>query len=116
MTERSVRAALISLDDRLRQQVRDVLGDPDLGASLDLELSVPFASYGEEQVRALRQLNPDLVIIDLEDDPELGVRLAQFLTESGPGQRILGVGPMLSPELLLGVLRAGAVDYLPKPV
>jgi pilus assembly protein CpaE len=56
------------------------------------------------------------VVIDLSDDPSLGVRFAQFLAEHSRGQRLIAAGPTLEPELVLGIMRAGAVDYLLKPV
>ena len=116
MTDRSLRAALISTDDAFRDQLRELLADGELGVTLRLEISERFAAYGEEQVHALRQLNPELIIIDLEDDPELGVKFTQFLSSSNPAQRVVAVGPSLSPELLLGAMRAGVADYLTKPV
>ena len=64
----------------------------------------------------MRQLHPELIILDLADEPELGIRLAHFLSEAAPGQRFVAVGPHLSPELLLSAMRAGVADYLPRPV
>jgi len=116
MNDRSIRVAVVSADEAFRTQAREVLGDPDLGTSLDLELSVRVEAFGEDDLRTLRQAAPELVVLDVEGDPETGVRLAQFMNENNPAQRLVVVGPMLAPELLLGIMRAGAVDYLPKPV
>ena len=116
MTDRSLRAALISTDEAFRDQLRELLAEGDLGVSLRLEIPERFAAYGEEQVHALRQLNPELVVIDLEDDPDLGVKFTQFLSSTNPGQRVIAVGPSLSQDLLLGAMRAGVADYLLKPV
>src|SRR5262249_55500950 len=81
-----------------------------------MELSVRFAEFGEEQVQALRHAAPDLLVVDLDDDPEIGIKLIQFLAESHPTHRVLAVGPSLSPELLLAGMRAGVSDYLQKPI
>lgn len=116
MTNRSLRAALISTDDLFRDLLRELLADGELGVALRLEISEPFAAYGEDQVHALRQLNPELVIIDFEDDPELGGKFTQFLHSANPGQRVVAVGPNLSPDMLLSAMRAGVADYLVKPV
>ena len=73
-------------------------------------------SFGEEQVRALRQLHPELVILDIDDAPDLGIKFAQFSSETTPGIRFIAAGPLLQPEHLLTAMRAGVADYLPKPV
>ncbi len=101
MTDRSIRAALISTDARFREQFRELVHGGSHGIALGLEIAEPFVAFGEEQVRALRQLNPDLVVIDLENDAEIGVKFTQFLGEMNPGQRVIAVGPQLSPEQLL---------------
>ncbi len=116
MTDRSLRAALISTDARFREQFREVAQGPSANVTIGLEISEPFAAIGEQQVRALRQLNPGIVIVDLEDDPELGVKFTQFLSEMNPVQRVLAVGPTLGPEQLLGAMRAGVADFLTKPM
>ena len=116
MSERSIRTALISTDRGFREVVRDVFLSHEGWAAPALEITAPFESLGEEQIRALRQLLPELLIIDIDDSPELGIRFAQFLSETTPGIRFIAAGPLLQPELLLTAMRAGVADYLPKPV
>ena len=112
----TLRTALISTDARFREQFRELSHAPASDIAIGLEISEPFGAFGEQQVRALRQLNPQIVVIDLEDDPELGVKFTQFLSEMNPGQRVVAVGPHLTPEQLLAAMRAGVADYLHKPV
>ncbi|MGH3993415.1 MAG: AAA family ATPase, partial [Pseudonocardiaceae bacterium] len=116
MTDRSLRAALISTDGGFRDQMRDLLAEGDLGVALRVEIHERFAAYGEEQVQALRHHNPELIVIDLGDEPELGVKFIQFLAGTNPTQRVIAVGSSLSPDLLLAAMRAGVADYLTKPV
>ena len=116
MSERSIRTALISTDRGFREVVRDVFLSHEGWAAPALEITAPFESLGEEQIRALRQLLPELLIVDIDDSPELGIRFAQFLSETTPGIRYIAAGPLLQPELLLTAMRAGVADYLPKPV
>ena len=116
MTESQIRVAIISTDVRFRDRLREALSESGRGFRIALELSVRFGDFGEEQIRAVRQAGPDLLLVDLEDDPEVGVKLVQFLAESNPGQRVLAVGPALSQPLLLAAMRAGVSDYLQKPV
>jgi pilus assembly protein CpaE len=115
MPESTIRAALISTDAAFREMARQVVPGPDVGVLLGMELSVPFAEVGEQELKALRGSEPDLIVLDLEDDPELGIKFAQFIAETRPC-RFLLVGPSLSPELLLEAMRAGAADYMVKPV
>ncbi len=110
-----IRAALISTDAAFREMARQVVPGPDVGVLLGIELSVPFAVVGEQEMKALRASEPDLIVLDLEDDPELGIKFAHFVAETRPC-RFLLVGPQLSPELLLEAMRAGAADYMVKPV
>jgi pilus assembly protein CpaE len=111
----SLRAALISHDPRFRSVVREAFAAPELGVNIGVELSERFADFGEEQIKVLRQLNPELVVIDLEDDPELGVKFTQFLSQSSPGIKVIAGGPSLSQDVLLSAMRAGVADYLHKP-
>jgi pilus assembly protein CpaE len=96
--------------------VRETLHNPDLGVLLALEIGVPFTQCGNEQLQALRQAEPQLVILDLEDDPELGLRLAHFLLEQNPALRFIASGPELTTDQLMSAMRAGVSDYLHKPV
>jgi pilus assembly protein CpaE len=111
----AIRAALISTDPSFRELARDVVPGPDVGVVLAIELAVPFAEVGEQELKSLRAAEPDLIVLDLENDPELGIKFAHFVAESRPC-RFLLVGPALSQELLLEAMRAGAADYMVKPV
>jgi pilus assembly protein CpaE len=115
MTERTIRTALISSDHSFRDMVKDVFLSHEAWTAPAIEIAAPFSAFGENELRAVRQLNPDLIILDLADEPELGIKLAHFLSESHPGQRFVAVGPNLPPDLLLSAMRAGVVDYLPRP-
>jgi pilus assembly protein CpaE len=114
--DNAIRTALISNDRGFREMVKDVFLSHEGWTAPALEITAPFDAFGEEQVRALRQLRPELVILDIESSPELGIKFAQFLAETSPGIRFVAAGPLLQPEHLLSAMRAGVADYLPKPV
>ena len=116
MTDSTARASLISTDSTFRAMVKNVVLDSDVGFTLGLELTNAFSEFGEQEIQALRSFDPALIILDLENDPELGVRFAQFIAEQSPDRRFIAAGPQLSPELLLDAMRAGVADYLVKPV
>jgi pilus assembly protein CpaE len=116
VNEPSVRTALISNDRGFREMVKDVFLTHEGWTAPSLEITAPFDTLGEEPVRALRQLHPELVLLDIESSPDLGIKFAQFLCEVSPGIRFIAAGPLLQPEHLLTAMRAGVADYLPKPV
>jgi pilus assembly protein CpaE len=116
MTERTIRTALISSDRPFRELVKDVFLSHEAWTAPAIEIAAPFSAFGENELRAVRQLRPELIILDLGEDPEMGIKLAHFLGEATPGQRFVAVGPPLPPDLLLSAMRAGVADYLPRPV
>jgi pilus assembly protein CpaE len=110
------RAALISSDSTFVTQVKQLLTGPDRPLTLELELTAPLYQLGEQQVQALRALGPELIILDLEENQDLGLQLAQYLVELNPAQLFIATGPVLSSEQLMQAMRSGISDYLPKPV
>ena len=113
---RAIRTALVSTDRGFREMVKDVFLAEEGWIAPALEITTPFEAFGEDQIRAIRQLRPELVILDISEAPELGINFAQFLGESSPGIRFIAAGPLLQPEHMLTAMRAGVADYLPKPV
>lgn len=107
---RILTAAVVSADPALRRAIGES------GAvSLALELPVAATDVGVEELEALEAARPELVVVDLGDDVQLGLRLVQFLAESAPGRAVLVTGPAPSAELLLEAMRAGAAEYLESP-
>jgi pilus assembly protein CpaE len=118
MNEIEIKSAVISTDADLRALLRQVIEDEseDTGLRIGLEIPVPFTEIDDARLEQLRQLDPELIFLDLEDDPVMGLKFAQFLGEGAPGRRIIGVGPPLAPELLLQAMQAGISEYLQKPL
>ncbi len=114
--KQTLRGVIVSNDTALRSTIKQVLHGSDRGVTLESEIPVPISGFGDEQLRALRNAGADLVFLDMEGDPALGTKLVQFLADSNPGQRLIAIGPMLSPELFMAAMRAGISDYLQKPV
>jgi len=113
---RGVSSALISTDESFRATVVSALGASERAISLTADLSVTFGSIGKEEVKVLKEADPQLVILDLSEEPEMGIRFARFLADQHPGRRFIAVGPTLTSDLLLEAMRAGVNEYLPKPV
>jgi pilus assembly protein CpaE len=109
-------SALISTDAGFRDTLVQLLAEPGRGFSLGAEIGVPFIEIGDTQLKQLRKVQPQLIFIDLERDPEVGIKLAQFLADQQPNRHFVAAGPVLAPELLMQAMRAGITEYLPKPV
>lgn len=115
MTQGYLRVALVSADSAFRDAVRIAMAELWRGAAPGAELTVPFAEFGDPQLQVIRTLQPDLIVLDLERDPDTGLRLARYLAEEHPRAQFLAAGPVQRPELLLAAMRAGIGDYVPKP-
>ncbi len=84
MTERTIRTALISSDRSFREMVKDVFLSHEAWTAPAIEIAAPFSAFGENELRAVRQLNPDLIILDLADEPELGHQARPFPERVAP--------------------------------
>lgn len=111
-----MRGALISTDGAVREVLRRAVALDTRGLELSNEIAVPFGEISEEQIAELRQTDPQLVFLDFDQDPATAIGLARFLTDGSPQRCIVGTGPALSAQDLLEAMRAGVVEYLPKPL
>jgi pilus assembly protein CpaE len=116
MTKTNIRSAIVGSDAALSDSLRRLLANPELGVVVELEIAEPFTSIAEGQLTALRQAKPDLLFLDLNSDPETGVRFAHFLVDQNPDLKIVAIGPELAPDLLMAAMRAGVSDYLLRPL
>jgi pilus assembly protein CpaE len=83
---------------------------------LAVDIGVPFKEIGDEWLSHLRASQPHIVVLDIEEDPAIGLRLGQFLGEMDPSLRIVGLGPVLPADGLLAAMRAGFTEYLTRPL
>jgi pilus assembly protein CpaE len=116
MVAQTVGGALISGDRSFCEAVKLVLGSAENKVGVSIEITAPFAEISEEQIDELRRVPLDLVVLDLEQDPETAIKLAEFLAELHPRSQVLGAGAPLTPDMLLKAMRAGISEYLVKPV
>ena len=57
-TTRSVRCAVISTDGAFRKIVEQAVRHPDAGTTLEIEFGVPFAAFGNAELKALKGASP----------------------------------------------------------
>jgi pilus assembly protein CpaE len=111
-----ISGAVISTDPKFRAVLHGNGDGETQPVEVAFEIIVPFAEVSHGHLEELRVVQPSIVFIDLEDDPILGCKLAQFLVETNPALRLVAAGTDGSPEFLMTVMQAGISEYLPKPV
>jgi pilus assembly protein CpaE len=107
---------LITTDPEFREQFTRFQSTHHGQFEVALDLERPFTDIGDPELAKIRTANADLVVIDLEADPHIGLKFVQFLIESGAATTVMCAGRDLSPELLLQAMQAGVSEILTKPV
>ena len=112
----SLRCALISVDEAFRGTVTEIAQAPQRSLELALDIATPVTELRRDALDQVRRASPEVIFLDLGDDPVIGLMFVRALTEEAPDQIVILSGPRLDAEPLLEVMRAGAAEYLPKPV
>lgn len=105
-----IRVVVVEDDARLRRAFVDSLE----GAS-DCRCVGAFAT-GQEAIRGVPPLDPDVVIMDVNLPDSTGMEYIQSLSAELPRSQILIVTVYQDPETTFQALAAGAHGYLVKPV
>ena len=79
----------------------------------DIEV-VGEASDGAEAVEMVRDLAPDVLLLDMEMPVKPGIEVARDLAAEGSSTRILALSAYDDDEYIFGLLDAGASGYLTK--
>ena len=108
-----MKGAIISTDPEFRRRLVEAFAS-DAGLEFGLEVDEPFTAITDSQLKKLRDLESDVVFVDLESDPQVGLKFAQFLVDSSLAQAVVGAGSTQQPELLLQAMQAGILEFLPK--
>ena len=107
--------AVVTTDAQLRQAVFDAARDGGLPLRVDLELAVAGPSLDADHLERLRAADPHLVVVDMGGDPERAVRTVSAIAAGNPRAALVGCGPDLQSSTLLDAMRAGLVEYVPRP-
>jgi pilus assembly protein CpaE len=59
---------------------------------------------------------PDLVILEVPDEEETAVGIVQEMAKAVPDAAVVATGPSVSADLVVRVIRSGAVEFLRRPV
>lgn len=116
MAENAVDCVVISADPMLVGKAVRLMSDEQKGLHLAAEYTQPITEIGKPAAEDIRRSGAQLILLDLGDDPAVGLRLARFLAEDSRGRTFVLTGPTVAPEVLLEAMRIGAAEYLPRPV
>ena len=116
LESRLIQGALISSDEALRGMVMDAMQDEAFPIHVGLELEMDPGTMDPETMEHLHASGPDLVVLDMSADPDETIRVARTIASSNPRIVLVGIGPELDAGQLLESMRAGVVEYVPRPV
>lgn len=104
------RIRVLIADDHaiVRAGLRDLIAD-----SPDIEV-VGEAGSGAETIRMVKELAPDLLVLDVELRDISGVDVARHLADSGSPVLLLALSAHDDRQYVQGMLEAGAAGYLLK--
>lgn len=108
MAENIIRVLLADDHGVLRGGLRALLEEES-----DIEV-VGEAETGEEAVRKVQELEPDIVVMDLSMPGIGGLEATRQITAETEGTRVLVLTMHAEEEYLLPVLEAGGSGYVPK--
>ncbi len=108
--------AIVSEDQDFHQTLDRMLGDGAGRFRFEARIGEPFTQISDTHLDALRAVDPDVIVVDLEADPQVGIKFAQYLMEAGLARAVVAAGPTDSPDLILQAMQAGVTEYLPKPL
>ncbi len=107
---------LISADPAFRNQLQNALETSSAPFQLALAIDSPFSAIGDMEMQEMERSSLELLVVDLESDPVMGMDFIRSAMEAGIAPRVLAAGRDLSQELLLQALQAGVMEVLPKPI
>ena len=114
-TPNSLVGVIISTDPEFRSRLAEILAEHG-GLNVALRVEEPFTAITDAHLDEVRKVDPDVIFVDLESDPHVGLKFVQFLVDSTLARSVVGAGSADSPDLLLQAMEAGIQDFLPKPL
>ncbi len=105
-----LRLAIVDPSDSARDSLKTIL----LG--LDMVWLEAECSRYEFFSDVVAQTHPDIGIVALDKDPDKALQLVEQLGQTSPNCSVLVVSGSTDGSLILRAMRAGAKEFLPKPV
>ncbi len=102
------RVAIVEDDDRLRDQIAQILS-----STKDIELSISVSS-AEEALEKIPAYRPDVVLMDIKLPKKSGIQCIYELRQQSPNSEVLILTALEDEESIFEALREGASGYLLK--
>src|SRR5690349_7293507 len=109
MMKDAIRVLLVDPNDDSRHALQGLLGG--IGT---VWLAETCAAY-QGMAKRVAEIAPELVLVNIDSDPEQAVFLIQSITQTNPGVIVLPASRAPDSMILLRVIRAGAREFLTLP-
>jgi len=116
MNSLDIRAALVTADENLRDMVVRCVQESGLPLAIDVHVGAGTCALDPAHLGRLRSYEPHIVLLDLSEDPHRAIRTAGMIASGSPRAALVGLGPELDSAALLEAMRAGVVEYVPRPL
>jgi pilus assembly protein CpaE len=110
-----LRTLVIFCEDRFRKECRHQLGRVEC-AKIVQEVPFQEGDFSPEVLEEIASLAPEVLFLELNRDPEVGLHLLREFHKNFPNIAILAVAESLAPNFLIEALRLGVKEVLPKPL
>ncbi len=109
-------AAIISADPDFPESLRSSLVETGHDLTIEMAITQPYTEIDDSHLERLREGRPDVTFLDLEEEPHVGLKFAQFIIDSGFSGALIALGSTDSPELILAAMQAGVTEFVGKPI
>ncbi|MGH7540203.1 MAG: response regulator, partial [Gemmatimonadota bacterium] len=111
-----LRAVTISTDPSFSEEVASHLERGDHPVSIEFSIRASYTEIDDSHLDRLREQKPDIAFLDLEVEPHVGLKFAQFMADSSLADILIAVGRTDAPDLILAAMQAGVTEYVGKPL
>lgn len=112
----SVSVLGVHLDDAAEQLLRRVVTSL-RGFTFGESLQQYFGEKDATLVRSLREIRPDVCVIDLDRDRQMALETVEYLRRSSATPiSIFAVSNRMEPNAIIEAMRSGCTEYLSKPL
>ena len=108
--------AFISADRPLQVSFRDLMADVAPEAGTPMEVLTPLAQMTPEELLRIDYAQVGIVFVDTGSDPEKALELTRILVARRSDRPVALVGATTDPQLLLAGVRAGASEFIERPL
>ena len=115
-TNQEIPVLAIHLDDAAVHLLTRVINSLP-GFTLSAALKQYFAEKDASLIRTLREVHPEVCIIDLDRDRPMALETVEYLRRTSLNPiSIFAVSSRMEPEAIIEAMRSGCTEYLEKPI